>query len=135
MNLVVAVFIAFLLLIVAVGVPCTLDAKWIPQSVKEMYVYGKPTKLIGKKSPILTKLVRLIQVPKRYKWPNFICGHQNHSKYIIFQLVFTFLLVCFSVLFSCADAVGAKVCLFHESARTFNHLHKFGCIQHIITFE
>jgi hypothetical protein len=66
MNLVLAVFTAFLLLIVTVGIPCTLDVKWIPQSVKEIYVYGKPTKPIGKKSPIITKLVRLIQVPKRY---------------------------------------------------------------------
>ncbi len=67
MNLVLALFTALLLFIVAIGVPCTLDVRWIPQIVKEIYVYGKPTKPTSNKSPIVNGLFRLIQVPKRYE--------------------------------------------------------------------
>ena len=66
MSLVLALFTSLLLFVVAIGVPCTLDVRWIPQIVKEIYVYGKPTKPTGDKSPIVNRLVRLIQVPKRY---------------------------------------------------------------------
>lgn len=67
MNMIIALFSALLLLIVTLGVPCTLDVGWIPNIVKEIYVYGKPTKPTENKRLIINRLVRYIQIPKRYK--------------------------------------------------------------------
>ena len=63
MSLVVGLFLILLVLMVLMGTPYTLDVKWIPQFIRDVYVYGKP---VNEKSPIISRFVKLIHVPKRY---------------------------------------------------------------------